>query len=256
MNIAAMKTALMSSKPNCIYTRASLFHATPFLERRRRHHWEFRNHNYSKRYRRFRAKQDFLRNASAYADFVFQNPRREYEDDEDDPSSSRGPSWFRNRFSTNDFRRARTCNRGPRGWGRRGFRFCDDDDNDTSAEAFFRSIFGGNRFYYWSFVDGENPQWSNSSTYSGRSWNWRHRFEEECEYESECSQPDLASDRLALGLSAYGPLKLEDVKNAYRTCALNWHPDRHQGSSKVVAEEKFKLCSAAYQSLCDKLGVN
>lgn len=31
-----------------------------------------RNHNYSKRYRRFHAKQDFLRNASAYADFVFQ----------------------------------------------------------------------------------------------------------------------------------------------------------------------------------------
>ncbi|RZC20683.1 hypothetical protein D0Y65_007166 [Glycine soja] len=64
------------------------------------------------------------------------------------------------------------------------------------------------------------------------------------------------SDRLALGLSVSGPLKLEDVKNAYRPCALKWHPDRHQGSSKAVAEEKFELCSAAYQSLCDSLALD
>ncbi|KAH1070019.1 hypothetical protein GLYMA_03G144900v4 [Glycine max] len=62
--------------------------------------------------------------------------------------------------------------------------------------------------------------------------------------------------RLALGLSVSGPLKLEDVKNAYRPCALKWHPDRHQGSSKAVAEEKFELCSAAYQSLCDSLALD
>uniref|UniRef100_A0A803QP12 J domain-containing protein n=1 Tax=Cannabis sativa TaxID=3483 RepID=A0A803QP12_CANSA len=68
-------------------------------------------------------------------------------------------------------------------------------------------------------------------------------------------ESDLSSHRLALGLSVSGPLKLEEVKNAYRACALKWHPDRHLGSSKAVAEEKFKLCSAAYQSLCDKLAV-
>ncbi|KHN07432.1 Chaperone protein DnaJ [Glycine soja] len=66
----------------------------------------------------------------------------------------------------------------------------------------------------------------------------------------------VISDRLALGLSVSGPLKLEDVKNAYRPCALKWHPDRHQGSSKAVAEEKFELCSAAYQSLCDSLALD
>lgn len=123
-------------------------------------------------------------------------------------------------------------------------------------DAFFRSVFGVNRSFYWSFVDGEDFQWSSSSRHSGRSWNWRHRFEEEYESESESLQSDLASDRMALGLSAYGPLKLDDVKHAYRTCALKWHPDRHQGSSKVVAEEKFKHCSAAYQSLCDKLAMD
>ncbi|KAG5243804.1 DnaJ subfamily member [Salix suchowensis] len=39
-------------------------------------------------------------------------------------------------------------------------------------------------------------------------------------------------------------------------CALKWHPDRHRGSSKAIAKEKFKLCSincAAYQSICGKL---
>lgn len=74
--------------------------------------------------------------------------------------------------------------------------------------------------------------------------------------DSDSSESDLASHRMALGLSVSGPLKLEEVKNAYRTCALKWHPDRHQGASKAIAEEKFKLCSAAYQSLCDKLAVD
>lgn len=69
-------------------------------------------------------------------------------------------------------------------------------------------------------------------------------------------ESDIVSERVALGLDASGPLKIEDVKHAYRACALKWHPDRHQGSSKAVAEEKFKHCSAAYQSLCDKLTLN
>nr|GME01746.1 DnaJ/Hsp40 domain-containing protein [Ipomoea batatas] len=69
-------------------------------------------------------------------------------------------------------------------------------------------------------------------------------------------ESDLKSERLALGLNPSGPLNLEDVKNAYRSCALKWHPDRHAGPSKVVAEEKFKVCSAAYQLLCDKMALN
>ncbi|KAG2683301.1 hypothetical protein I3760_10G026000 [Carya illinoinensis] len=136
--------------------------------------------------------------------------------------------------------------------------FCEEDDVDV--ETIFRSAFGGNRFFYWSFINEENSQWRSSSNYNnfGRSWNWRYRNEEtyDSSSESESSETDMASDRLALGLSASGPLQLEDVKNAYRVCALKWHPDRHQGSSKAVAEEKFKLCSAAYQSLCDKLAVS
>ena len=101
-----------------------------------------------------------------------------------------------------------------------GFRFCEDEDedDDVDVETIFRSAFGGNRFYYWSFINEENNQWSSSSRYSRNSWNWRQRIEEEYQYEYEydCenSESDLASHRLALGLSASGPLKLEDVKNA------------------------------------------
>lgn len=99
-----------------------------------------------------------------------------------------------------------------------GFQFCEEDDVDV--ENIFRDAFGGNRFFYWSFINEENPQWRSSSNYNnyGRSWkwNWRHRTEETYDSSSdyESLEPDLASDRLALGLSASGPLKLEDVKNA------------------------------------------
>lgn len=36
---------------------------------------------------------------------------------------------------------------------------------------------------------------------------------------------------------------------------LRW-TDKLYVLEQAVAEEKFKLCSAAYQSLCDKLAVN
>ncbi|KAF7834185.1 Chaperone protein like [Senna tora] len=50
-----------------------------------------------------------------------------------------------------------------------------------------------------------------------------------------------------------GPLKIEDVKNAFRLSAMKWHPDKHQGPSQAVAEEKFKVCVNAYKSLCNVL---
>ncbi|VAH54816.1 unnamed protein product [Triticum turgidum subsp. durum] len=56
--------------------------------------------------------------------------------------------------------------------------------------------------------------------------------------------------RVTLGLPPRGPLTLDDVKTAFRASALRWHPDKHPGSSQAVAEEKFKLCVNAYNSLC------
>ncbi|KAL3637314.1 hypothetical protein CASFOL_019613 [Castilleja foliolosa] len=86
--------------------------------------------------------------------------------------------------------------------------------------------------------------------------------EKKTEYSSKSSNKSLpkkrkCDDRLALGLHAAGPLKIEDVKTAYRSCALKWHPDHHQkASSKAFAEEQFKKCNAAYQSLCDELSAS
>ncbi|KAM5559048.1 hypothetical protein ABKV19_020605 [Rosa sericea] len=251
---SAMKTALLNSKVNySIYVRSALFHSTPVLDRKRRNNnWEsFRNHNYSKRSRRIHAKQTLLRNVNDYADFLFQKWQNPY--DLNEPSSNRGTSWFKKQYSAKGSKKKWGSNQGASSWGRRGFEFCEDY---VDVETIFQSRFGGSGFFYWSFVNEDDSQRRSSSYYSnhsGKSWSWRHRNEEQYESESDDSESD---ERLALGLSAAGPLKLEDVKNAYRTCALKWHPDRHQGSSKAAAEEKFKHCSAAYQSLCDKLAVN
>lgn len=254
------KAAFSIPKTNLFQLQAALFHSSPVLERKRRnfcdasHRSRNRSNNYSRRSRRLNANEALLRNIGAYEDHLFQSWHDGF--DEEDPSSSSGPSWFRQQYSKGS-RKDMNDNRRTTSWGKKGFHFCEEDNADV--DNIFRSTFGGNRYFYWSFVSDENPQWKNSSDYHSYSYgkNWRYRVEEDYDYSSESDSNDLesnfASDRLALGLRAYGPLKLEDVKNAYRSCALKWHPDRHQGSSKAVAEEKFKLCSAAYQSLCDKL---
>ncbi|KAK7278819.1 hypothetical protein RJT34_23857 [Clitoria ternatea] len=239
-----------------------LFHSTPLLERKSRTSWEPRCNRYSRRFRRTRAKQTLLRNVNAYAQFMFQSWKGDT--DEDDPSSSRGTPWFGKLYSSKGSGSVsgeiRIHNLFtlpspfilPQSPG--DHEFCKDD---FDVENIFRSAFGGNRSFYWSFINEENPQWKKSEDFSR---NWRRRSENEHgssrDSGTDYSYSGLVSDRLALGLSASGPLRLEDVKIAYRACALKWHPDRHQGSSKVIAEEKFKHCSAAYQSLCDKLALD
>jgi len=68
-------------------------------------------------------------------------------------------------------------------------------------------------------MNEENPQRRSGgfSNYA-KFRKWRHQSKNEygksTEAESDCLHSDLVSYRLALGLSASGPLKLEDVKNA------------------------------------------
>ncbi|KAF8398516.1 hypothetical protein HHK36_017445 [Tetracentron sinense] len=258
MNMA-MRAALNSSHATSIYMRAALFHSTPVSDRKRRTHWDSGFNPHARRSRKMHAKQTLLRNVSAYAEHLFQSWQSD--DDQNDPSSSKGTSWFKRQCWGRGTKRNGSSNQGPqcRGTKRGGFQFCFGDEEEV--ETIFQSTFGRERYFYWSFINEENPQWRNSwgnSNNHRSSWNWRHRVEEEYETYTEYHslESDLSSDRLALGLSTSGPLKLEEVKSAYRACALKWHPDRHQGSSKAVAEEKFKLCSAAYQSLCDKLAMD
>ncbi|XP_058207551.1 uncharacterized protein LOC131320739 isoform X2 [Rhododendron vialii] len=262
----ATRPALLNSQANPFNLRAiSLFHSTPVLDRKRRTHWDSRFDTYSKRFRKLQSKQTLLRNVGAFAEHLFQSWRNGFE--ESDSFSSEDSSWSRREFGAKDSKRGSTSTKGSYSNSRSSFHFCDDD-NDYET-IFFRSAFGGNRFggnrsFYWSFIEEDFPnpnRWQSSSGHQNNyrtSWNWRHGEDEyyDSSTESDSSETDLVSYRLVLGLSPSGPLKLDDVKNAYRTCALKWHPDRHQGSSKAVAEEKFKACSAAYESLCDKMALN
>ncbi|KAJ4904076.1 Chaperone DnaJ-domain superfamily protein [Raphanus sativus] len=91
------------------------------------------------------------------------------------------------------------------------------------------------------YEDEEEEESYSSSNYTNR-WRSNYGFD-----------PIEASHRETLGLSPWPPLKIEDVKHAYRNCALKWHPDRHDDSTKAEAEARFKLCTVAYQSLIQKL---
>ncbi|OMJ28571.1 DnaJ protein-like protein [Smittium culicis] len=44
----------------------------------------------------------------------------------------------------------------------------------------------------------------------------------------------------------------DELKKAYRKMALKWHPDRHKGSDKDLADTKFKEISEAFEVLSDK----
>ncbi|KAK3030821.1 hypothetical protein RJ639_037202 [Escallonia herrerae] len=240
--------------------KTALFHSTPVLDRKRRTHWDSgggsssystrgssrRFNQHAKRFRRLNEKQELLRNVSAFAERLFQGHQYDY--DEFHPYSSQSSSWARRDYRARGFNGS--FNKGPQASSRSGFRFFDDGDE---FEANFRS-FSRSGFFYWDFINEEPLRGSSGYSDFFRS-SWRHRNDDDYDSstDSDSRESDLSSVRLALGLSASGPLNLEDVKNAYRSCALKWHPDRHEGSSKAVAEEKFKVCSAAYQALCDKL---
>ncbi|CDP10141.1 unnamed protein product [Coffea canephora] len=124
-----------------------------------------------------------------------------------------------------------------------------------------------NDYYYYTPYSSQSSSWfgqdyqatrsnafgGSNSNHHWSSWNWRNQNQgkDDPPKKSDNSTPEMTSERLALGLSASGPLTLEEVKNAYHACAMKWHPDHNQGLFKTVAEEKFKSCKAAYESLCD-----
>ncbi|MED6184909.1 hypothetical protein PIB30_051945 [Stylosanthes scabra] len=139
--------------------------------------------------------------------------------------------------------------------------FCEDFDD--GPEQIFQAKFG-KKWYTWSFTNLRGS--SHESSTSGSGFEWRDHFNRTnnkwksvSDIESDDDDDDDScyvgsrSDRTTLGLPATGPLKIEDVKNAFRLSALKWHPDKHQGPSQAMAEEKFKLCVNAYKSLCNAL---
>ncbi len=57
----------------------------------------------------------------------------------------------------------------------------------------------------------------------------------------------------ALAVLGFGPTETPDhatLKNAYRQCALKWHPDRKQNHDRVEeATEKFQAAKEAFDAL-------
>ncbi|XP_010506011.1 PREDICTED: uncharacterized protein LOC104782703 [Camelina sativa] len=262
---AAIRAAILRPQSYSSQLKIAFFHSTPVLERKRRTSWESKSNVHKKRFRRMREKQELLRNVNAFAANMFTSWHDEFDDD--GPSSRKQNSWFKKQYSKEP-KGNQNNKHGPYSWGKRHFDFCEVDD-DFEVDYVFRTAFGGSRGFSFSFTHEEDePRWrhhsSRFSNNSKKSWRSKYRldeYEEEDDYTSESSDSESdssnqVSHRQALGLSPSGPLNLKDVKDAYRTCALKWHPDRHQGSTKVAAEAKFKLCSVAYQSLCEKLSVN
>ncbi|KAH6822606.1 Chaperone DnaJ-domain superfamily protein [Perilla frutescens var. hirtella] len=97
---------------------------------------------------------------------------------------------------------------------------------------------------------------SKRSNWTFRRWEERSEWTGNSEKNSRTESQDKSfsletfGDRKILGLPTSGHLKIEDVKAAFRSSALKWHPDRHQGSARAAAEQKFKHCVDAYKSLC------
>ncbi|XP_061362971.1 uncharacterized protein LOC133306658 [Gastrolobium bilobum] len=131
------------------------------------------------------------------------------------------------------------------------------EDFDGRPEQIFQATFG-NKWYTWTFGNWRRSGSEHSTSgfewreYSKRTNKWTSASDAEYDDDDSFCVGSI-SDRTTLGLPPTGPLKIEDVKNAFRLSALKWHPDKHQDPSQAIAEEKFKLCVNAYKSLCNAL---
>ncbi|XP_015633948.1 uncharacterized protein [Oryza sativa Japonica Group] len=123
-------------------------------------------------------------------------------------------------------------------------------------DKIFEDMFGENHRFTWSHISWESFSFRDSSSRfrrTGESKRERVCSDSDDENEDETTNIGSHAHRAILGLPACGPLTLDAVKTAFRASALRWHPDKHPGSSQAVAEEKFKLCVNAYNSICNVL---
>ncbi|KAK6125619.1 hypothetical protein DH2020_040640 [Rehmannia glutinosa] len=104
------------------------------------------------------------------------------------------------------------------------------EDFDENPDRIFHAAFGKQGFTWTFRPSGMRFEWTENY------WS-NSRFNQQ-DGESRTGSGDesfilgTCADRNILGLPMAGPLKIEDVKAAFRLSALKWHPDKHQGSSK------------------------
>ncbi|KAG6486777.1 uncharacterized protein LOC122009178 isoform X2 [Zingiber officinale] len=132
-----------------------------------------------------------------------------------------------------------------------------DEHYHEHSETIYEADFGQFRGFSWSQEAWENFHFNKS----GKQFEWKDESKRErtrsawsgSDDDDESTDVGLHLHRVTLGLPPTGPLKLVDVKSAFRVSALKWHPDKHQGPSQAKAAEKFKLCVDAYNYLCSVL---
>ncbi|KAJ9177726.1 hypothetical protein P3X46_012915 [Hevea brasiliensis] len=252
---------LSSSTTSITKTHCASIHSTPTTCEKWKNKWNAdvsRFQQPSKNYVRYAVRQKRADAKRALKDLLFNNgsSKPSFKDEESlwacDPEHSHGTGKKRQVKSSARHRGKSHAKKMKRKFRRESF----SEDSD-GRETFFQATFG-KRWYTWYFNESsyrcstfgfdwrEHPYWTN---HRDKDWDARSETESVNEY---CSVGSF-HDRTILGLPPGGPLRIEDVKDAFRMSALKWHPDKHQGPSQAMAEEKFKLCVNAYKSLCDAL---
>ncbi|KAJ6819558.1 uncharacterized protein M6B38_400030 [Iris pallida] len=271
--VAILKNPLISSSSS----QFAPFHSTPISLSKRSAKWNFkdqgRGQKPSKAQIRFVVRQKRADTKKALKDFLFYGkPSKYFQDDNlnwsaDEAARRNTKSKSSLHDSDNFSRSTRSGNSKPHtssdsrkgnSWGKRWKQRLYDADDDR-LKSKFEATFGGQRCYTWSFTWEEKFDFNYSST-AGFDWRAESKSEKAqkrvwSESDVEDESPDIGfhSQRVTLGLPPTGPLNLNDVKCAFRASALRWHPDKHQGPSQAMAEEKFKICVNAYNSLCNVL---
>ncbi|XVF58713.1 hypothetical protein PTKIN_Ptkin07bG0088200 [Pterospermum kingtungense] len=259
--------ALLPSKPTATFAtiQVASFHSTPVTCEKWKNKWNFdgkRTQQPTKNYVRYAVRQKRADTKRALNDLLFNCGSSNISFQDEDPIWKFDGTEGRDSDGSDKKQRTRFSGRHPGKSNhkkvKRRYRresFSEDFDH---PETIFQATFG-NKWYTWAYRGDSSFQNSeygfewreNPGRTNRRTKEWENSSDSESE--DELYTVGSCSDRAILGLPTTGPLKIEDVKNAFRLSALKWHPDKHQGPSQAMAEEKFKLCVDAYKSLCHAL---
>ncbi|KAK1361531.1 J domain-containing protein [Heracleum sosnowskyi] len=270
-NMLLLKNCLMDSRitPSPSLFFASSIHSTPFSSEKWKNKWDPDSNGQqpSKTYIKYETRQKRADAKRALKNLLFHNGsgKTTFEDVHSKVETTNiwGQEKRKHSNSSNKKGKSKSSARGSKAHNHnkkyQSSRNSSFEDCDGYSDTFFQANFGG-RCYTWSYRSAEEPSFQSSSsgfewrdysqwTNSNKEWDAAH----ETYSDRETCFPGSSSDRTVLGLPLTGPLKIEDVKTAFRLSALKWHPDKHQGPTQAIAEEKFKNCADAYKSLCNAL---
>uniref|UniRef100_A0A803PJA8 J domain-containing protein n=1 Tax=Cannabis sativa TaxID=3483 RepID=A0A803PJA8_CANSA len=266
-NVLLLKNSLISSSsPSSTITYRASFHSTPVSCEKWKNKWNSHDveggQQPSKNYIRYATRQKRADAKKALKDLLNKSGASKFSFQDDDPMWRPGAQVDKSDNSRKKHKPKYSAKHSYKAQQKKTkgkYRGEGFHENFNEHETVFRATFG-NRWYTWSFNlrnesffrdSASEFEWQERSNGNYRSKTFGGSSDSESDEES--FTVGSSSDRTVLGLPLTGPLKLEDVKKAFRLSALKWHPDKHQGPSQAMAEEKFKHCADAYKSLCKVL---